>query len=123
MRKLLVSLVAAGSALAFATPAAAQWQRPGYGYGYNREVAVQIERDIQQLHYDRDNLARSGRLTGREMRDVDLDLRALQNSYYQAREGGISPRQADALRWRINRMRGELSEYANNGRYRGYRRY
>jgi hypothetical protein len=120
MRKLLVSLAAAGTAMAFATPAAAQGHRPGYGY--NNGVGAQIERDIQQLHYDRDNLARSGRLTGREARDVDLDLRALQNSFYQARQGGISPRQADALRWRINRMRGELNEYANNGRDRRYGR-
>jgi hypothetical protein len=125
MRKLLVSLAAAGTMLAVASPASAQWHRPGYGY--NNSPRAHFEQEVRQLRYDRDNLARSGRLTGREARDLDLDIQALQNSVWQASRGGISPRQADALSWRVNRVRNEIqrySDYDNNGRgWHNGRRY
>ena len=77
MRKLLVSLVAAGTALAVATPAAAQYLaaarlRPGYGYnqayGYNRygnNNVAQWQNDLQQVRWKATNCRVSGRLDPR----------------------------------------------------------
>ena len=64
MRKVLISLAAAGSALAFATPAAAQYYPQAqpygqpYGYGYNNNYGQvralqarinQVQRQIERL--------------------------------------------------------------------------
>jgi hypothetical protein len=125
MRKLLVSLVAASTAFAFATPAAAQYFPPqrAYGYGYNN--GGQYQRDLQQLRYQMDNLARSGRLTGREARDLQLDLRGAEQMIYRAGRNGIQPWQARRIEQQINSIRYELRRYADNdgNRYNRYDRY
>jgi hypothetical protein len=126
MRKLLVSIAAAGTLMAVASPAAAQWHRPNYnrGYGYNVDngTRVQLERDVQGLVYSRDNLARSGRLTGAEARNIDQDINWLQRSINVASRGGISRGQVPELQNRIYRVRQELRRYSdydgNRGRYR-----
>jgi hypothetical protein len=121
MRKLLVSLAAAGSVLALATPAAAQWQRPAYGY--NGGNYAQLQRDVQSLRWSRDNLARSGRLSGREARDLDQDIRGLEYSVRRASSNGLTPREVNALQWRIRQVRGELQRYGNNDNGPAYRRH
>ncbi|MBV9527552.1 hypothetical protein [Sphingomonas sp.] len=114
MRKLLVSLAAAGTVMAFATPASAQWHRPGYGYGYNNGNFAQLQRDVQSLRWSRDNLARSGRLTGREARDLNQDIGSLEYTLRRAGANGLTRREVDAMQWRIRQVRRELQHYGNN---------
>lgn len=121
MRKLLVSMAAAGTLLAVATPASAQWHRQGYGY--NNGNYGQLQRDVQSLRWSRDNLARSGRLTGREARDLDNDIRGLEVSLRRAGSNGLTPREVNAMQWRIRQVRGELQQYGNNYNGPAYRRH
>lgn len=109
MRKLLVSLAAAGTVLAFAAPASAQWApRPGYGAG-----AARWQNELQQIRMQRNELARSGRLSRYEMFDLDRDIRDTERSIYLSSRGGIGPRQAQNLDGRIWHLRNELRRYAD----------
>lgn len=124
MRKVLISLAAAGAALAIATPAAAQYyprQSYGYanqqyGYGYNNRG--QLQNELQQIRYQADNLARQGRLTRSEARDLYRDINSAQRALY----GNSNPY---LLNQKIARIRYELhrySDYDGRGRY-GYNNY
>lgn len=125
MRKLLISLAAAGTALGMATPAAAQYyQQPyyggqpygynGFGYGYNNRA--QMQRELQQIRYQADNLARQGRLTRYEARDLFGDIASAERSLY----GSNNPWQARELSQKIARIRYELHRYADYDGRHGY---
>jgi hypothetical protein len=130
MRKLLISVAAAGAALAIATPAAAQYypqQQYGYGqqygapygnaYGYNNRGQLQAE--LQRIRYQADNLARQGRLTRSEARDLYGDIQSAQRQLYRSN----SPWAARELNQKIARIRYELRRYADydrRGRYGNY---
>jgi opacity protein-like surface antigen len=129
MRKLLISLAAAGSALALATPAAAQYypqQQPygyggqtygGYGYnGYGYNNRGQMQRELQQIRFQADNLARQGRLTRGEARDLYHDIGTTERALYRAN----NPWAARDLNQRITRLRYELHRYADYDGRRGY---
>lgn len=124
MRKLLVSLAAAGTAFAFATPAAAQWA-PRPGYGYNNAAAY--EQKLQYVRYKMDKLAQLGRLTGGEARNLEYDIQAAQAMIYRAGRGGIGPWEARQIDQRIDRIRWELNRYSDSdvgyNRYNAYNRY
>lgn len=125
MRKLLVSLAAAGTVLAFATPAQAQWApRQAYG-GYNQNMRVRWQNDIQQLRVQMDQLGRSGRLTGREARDLQNDIRQTERMLYRSGRNGITRNEARSIDERINRVRYELRRYSDYDGRRGghWRRY
>ena len=118
MRKLLVSLAAAGTVLAFATPADAQWARPAYGY--NNGMVGRWQNEIQQLRVQMDQLGRSGRLTRAEARDLGNDIRETERMLYRSGRNGIAPREARSIDQRINRLRYELRRYSDyDGRRRG----
>ena len=132
MRKLLVSFIAAGTALAFATPAAAQWApRPAYGapygnaYGYDHNnCAGRWQRELQEVRMQMDNLARSGRLTRAEDRDLRNDIRSAERSIYRSGRDGIGWREARQIDERIARIRYELRRYSDyDGRRGDWRRY
>lgn len=122
MRKLLISLAAAGTALGIATPAAAQYyQQPYYGqqygyngYGYNNRA--QMQRELQQIRYQADNLARQGRLTRSEARDLFGDIASAERALYRSN----NPWEARNLNEKINRIRYELHRYADYDGRRGY---
>ena len=126
MRKLIVSLAAASAAIAFAAPAAAQYypqQQPGYGapygnaYGYNNyNNRGQLQNQLQQIRYQANYLARQGRLTRSESRDLFGDIDRAERSLYRSNR----PWEANQ---KIANLRAELRRYADydgrNGRY-GY---
>ena len=130
MRKLLISLAAAGSALALATPAAAQYypqqqpygyggQQYGYGgqqYGYGYNNRGQLQQELQQIRYQADNLARQGRLTPYEARDLYGDIHSAERALYRAN----NPWEARALSQKIAHIRYELHRYADYDGRRGY---
>src|SRR4051794_41960800 len=112
MRKVLISLAAAGTALAFATPAAAQYQQPYYGgqqyggqyagngynnYGYNNRA--QMQQELRQIRVQADNLARQGRLTRSEARDLFGDIASAERSLYRSNN---NPWQAQQLNQKIS---------------------
>lgn len=143
MRKLLVSLVAAGTALAVATPAAAQyWPQPAYnqGYGYNQAYGynrygnnnvAQWQNDLQQIRWKANELQRQGRLDPREARDLNNDIWSMQRSLSQVGRYGVQPWEARQIQEKFMRLRYEMQRYSDydgrynrNGRYDQYgRRY
>jgi hypothetical protein len=125
MRKLLVSLAAAGTVLAFATPAEAQWApRPAYGGGYNYDMMQRWQGEIRQIRFQMDRLGRSGRLTGREAWDLRNDLRSTERAIYRDRRRGFSPGEARSIDRSIMRLHHELRRYSDyDGRRGGWRRY
>jgi hypothetical protein len=123
MRKFVLALVAAGSALAVATPAAAQYypQPYGYGYGngydYNRGYA-----DPNGLHRRIENVLRS--LDGvrpDQRRQLYSEAINLDRSLRAASRNGFSPweaRQFDQRIYQLERHQGAVS-WNGGGRYYG----
>lgn len=118
MRKVLIALAAAGSALAFATPAAAQYfpqpqpyaypqpQPYGYGYGfhsnYGQVRALQaridhVERQIARL--DRRNRIRDR--TADRLRD---EANRIERRLRAAARYGLNPYEANDISMRVARL-------------------
>jgi len=128
MRKFILGLVAAGSALAVATPAAAQYYAqpypyngsyPSNGYGYGNRG--QMQNELRQIRFEADNLARQGRLTRRESRDLYGDIASAERALYRTN----NPWEARNLNEKISHIRYELRRYADYdgrryGRYGNY---
>lgn len=125
MRKVLISLAAAGAALAIATPAAAQYY-PGqpygapYGnaYGYNnnwgqvRSLQVRInavERQINQLD-------RRDRIRDRSADRLRDEANRLERRLRHAARDGLSPWEAQDIQVRIARLEQRV-QYSLAGRY------
>lgn len=130
MRTLLIPLAAAASALAVATPAAAQYypqpqhypvpQGPAYGYhnayGQVRALQVRIDRIQRQIaHFDRRNI-----ITNREARRLRDDSRDLERRLRQASRYGLNPRESQNIQVRIARLEHRLFRDARDGRRWGY---
>jgi hypothetical protein len=120
MRKTVISLAAAGTALLFATPAGAQYYPQQYGYnGYNNygyNNRAQLRNELRQIRFQADRLAQQGRLTRREARDLFGDIASAERALYRAN----NPWEAQALNQRINHIRYELRRYADWDGRRGY---
>ena len=131
MRKVLFTVAAAASALAFAAPASAQnypgqyysGQQAPYGnaYGYNNYGHVrslqahidQVQRHIDRL--DQRNILserEAGRLRN-ESRDIERQLR------YVARNG-LNPYEANSIQRRISRLEQRVAYEARDGNRWGY---
>jgi hypothetical protein len=122
MRKPVLALVAAGSALAVATPAAAQYYpQGGYGYGngygYNRGYADPIG-----LHRRIENVLRS--LDGvrpDQRRQLYAEAISLDRGLRAASRNGLSPweeREFDHRIYQLERHKGAVS-WNRGGRYYG----
>ena len=143
MRKLIISLATAGAAVAFATPAAAQYypqpqpygQPYGYGapygnaYGYNNYGQVRalqaridmIERQIRQLD-------RRDRIRDRTADRLRSEANQLERRLRVAARDGLSPYEANAIQVRIARLEQRVryslaGRYGNNGWNNGYNGY
>jgi opacity protein-like surface antigen len=142
MRKLILSLAAAGSALALATPAAAQYYSqpyaPGYGgqqYGYNgyghnnwgevRALQARIDRVEWQIRrLDRRNVIRDDSAD-----HLRYEADSLERRLHMAARNGLNPYEAQDIRFRIDRIEQRVRYAAANsyGRggygYNGYNAY
>jgi hypothetical protein len=133
MRKVLLSLAAAGAALAAASPAAAQYypQQYGYGngygyngygynnYGFGQVRALQaridgIERQIRML--DRRDVIRDG--SADRLRD---EAERLEDRLHRAARYGLNPYEANDIQVRIARLEQRV-QYATAYRYGRYDR-
>jgi len=113
MRKLLLSIAATGSLMALASPAAAQWHRPGHDNAYNRGAAGPWLRQLQQIKMQRDQLARSGRLSRYEATRLDSDIRDTERSIMISSRNGIGPSQARNLDGRMVHLRNEVARFSD----------
>jgi len=125
MRKLLISLAAAGAALIVASPAAAQYY-PGeaYGYGsngygnyYGQARALQARIDAVQWQIkrlDRYNVVRDG--TANRLRE---ESRSIERRLHNAERYGLNPYEANDIQARIARLESRV-QYASANRYGRY---
>jgi hypothetical protein len=136
MRKFLIPIVAAASALAVAAPATAQyvqWAPPvyqynpyNYGYGFNginfaRSMADRVQRVRQDIRVMQQRRV----LSFNEARNLDRQARNLQQRIFRAQRGGIRPGEARNLENQIFNLQRRVAREANdwNRRYGHNRRY
>jgi hypothetical protein len=119
MRKLLISLAAAGAALVAAGPAAAQYypapQPYGYGapsggYGYNgygygnwgevRALQARIDRIEQQINW----LDRRDRIRDRSADRLRYEAERIEQRLRYAARGGLNPYEARDIQFRVDRL-------------------
>ena len=133
MRKIVLSLAAAGAALVAASPAAAQYYpqpqptpygyNNGYGYnGYNqgnwgmvRSLRVRLENIERQIN----RLDRRDRIGGRSADRLREEANNLERRLRDRARGGLDAREAGELTYRIQRLEQRV-QVAMSGRYGGY---
>jgi len=127
MRKLMISLAAAGAALAIATPAAAQYYPGQYGapygnaYGYNnnwgqvRSLQVRINAVERQINV----LDRRDRIRDRSADRLRDEANSIERRLRHAARDGLNPYEAQDIQVRIAR----LEQRVQYSLARGYGRY
>ena len=122
MRKITLPLIAAGAALAVATPAAAQYypRQPapayGYGYGYGQVRALQVRIDNVERQINR--LDRRDRIGDRNADRLRDEANRIEDRLHRAARGGLNPYEARDIEYRIQRLEQRV-QYSMNDR--GYR--
>ena len=128
MRKILLTAVAAASALAVAAPASAQWGAApvpygnAYGYnnwGYTRSLQARID-NLQRRIARLDN---RDRITEREARRLREDARELERRLRRAGRNGLNPVEARNIEYRLARIEQRLIRDAWDGRRWGQTQY
>lgn len=121
MRKVLISFAVAASALAFASPAAAQWrpQPVGYGAAYADPGALLMQ--VGRLRGEIRQLGMRNVLSFGEIRRLDWEAVKLDQRVRRAAFNGMSPGEAYDIQRRIARLqqRIQLAAMTPNRRY-GY---
>jgi hypothetical protein len=133
MRKFLIPIVAAASALTIAAPAAAQWAPPvyryapyNYSYGFNGySFAHSMMSRVQRIRGDIRALVVRRIVSRREARALDNDARSVERRIYRASRNGIQPGEARNVENRIRRLEYRIQREATdwNNRPGHYRRY
>jgi hypothetical protein len=125
MRKLMISLMAAGAALVVAAPAAAQYypapQPYGYGYnGYNngfgqvRSLQVRIDAIERQINM----LDRRDRIRDRTADRLRDEANSIEHRLHRAARYGLNPYEAQDINVRIARLEQRVRySLASSGRY------
>jgi hypothetical protein len=136
MRKFLIPIAAAASALAVAAPASAQyvqWSPPvyqynpyNYGYGFNggnfaRSMADRVQRVRTDIRVMRDRRV----LSRAEARNLDQQAENLQRRIFRASRNGIRAGEARSLENQIFNLQRRVAREANdwNRQYGRHRRY
>ena len=136
MRKFLIPIAAAASALAVAAPASAQyvqWAPPVYQYNpYNygtgfsginfaRSMADRVQRVRMDIRVMRDRRV----LSRGEARSLDNQAERLQRRIFRATRYGINPYEARSLETQIFNLQRRVAREANdwNRQYGRHRRY
>jgi hypothetical protein len=136
MRKLIISLAAAGSVLAIATPAAAQYrpqQQPyaqpygapyGNAYGHNNRGRVRaLQARVDQIQRNLGRLVQQRMISGNEFRNRQEDARDIEQRLRRdARDGrGLSGNEVNGIENRIVRLEQKINRDIHDGRQRGFR--
>ncbi len=132
MRKVLISLAVAASALAVASPASAQYfpqpqgygygQPQGYGYGYNNNYGQvrNLQVRINQIQRQIDQLDRRNILSNREARRLRDESRSLEFRLARVSRFGLAPQERFDIERRIARLEQRVRYEATDGNRRGY---
>ena len=136
MRKFLIPIVAAASALAVAAPASAQyvqWAPPvyqynPYNYGYNFNginFARSMADRVQRIRHDIRVMQQRRVLSWNEARRLDMQAQNLQRRIFRAQSGGIRPGEARSLENQIFNLQRRVAREANDWdrRYGHHRRH
>ena len=133
MRKFLIPLIAAGSALSLAAPASAQWAPPVYRYqpyNYDRgfsyhAFARSMEVRVQRVRNDIRAMQARRILSWREARSLERQAANLQNRIWRASRNGIQPGEARRLENQIRnleyRVQREATDWNNRPGHYGRR--
>ena len=122
MRKFLIPLVAAGSALALAAPASAQWAPPvyryqpyDYGNGFSHHAfARSMETRVQRIRSDIRQMQARRILSWSEARSLDNQARNIQYRIFRASRNGIQPGEARRLENQIRNLEWRVQREAND---------
>ena len=127
MRKVLISLAAAGSALAFATPAAAQYYPQAqpygqpYGYGYNNNYGQvrALQARINQVQRQIERLDRRDRVSERAADRLRGEANSIERRLRRIGRNGLNGYEAQDIQIRIARLeqRVQYSLAGRGGRY------
>ena len=131
MRKLLIPVVAAASALAVAAPASAQWAPPvyhyqpyNYGSGFRYHAfARSMEVRVQRIRNDIRAMQVRRILSPREARSLERQAANLQNRIYFASRNGIQPGEARRLENQIRNLEFRVQREATDWNNRPNRRH
>jgi hypothetical protein len=123
MRKVLISLAVAVSALAVAAPASAQYfpgQPQGNAYGYNNNYgqARRLQVRIDQIQRQIDQLDRRNILSNKEARRLRDESRSLERRLAQVSRYGLNPRERQNIEIRIARLEQRVRYEASDGNRR-----
>jgi hypothetical protein len=129
MRKFLIPIVAAVSAIVVATPASAQWAPPVYRYQpYNyttfqyRPFAQSMQTRVQRVRNDIRAMQVRHILSWREARSLEQQAANLQARIYRASRNGIQPREARRLENEIRNLEFRVQREATDWNNRPNRR-
>ena len=122
MRKFMIPIVAAGTALAFAAPAAAQWAPPAYNYqpynygrGYNyHRFAGEMNQRVQRIRSDIRQLQARRILSWQEARSLERQAADVQRAIWRNSRNGIQPGEARRLEDRIRQLEFRVSREARD---------
>ena len=140
MRNMMMSLAAAGTALAFATPAAAQYYpappvqpyaQPygapyGNAYGYNNRGLVRaLQVRVDRIQRDLRRLVQFRAITSNEFRNRDQDARDIERRLRRdARDGrGLNQQEVYQLERRIARLEQRIARDVRDRRLTGFGHY
>jgi len=112
MRKIVISLAAAGTALIAASPAAAQYypapQPAPYGYhnGFRGDFGQfrALQQRIDNVQRQIDRLDRRDRLGDRTADRLQDEARSIERRLHDRARGGLDPREAGEIQFRIQRL-------------------
>lgn len=136
MRKLLISLAAAGAALVVASPAAAQYYpqpQPyaygngynGYGhnnYAYNNYGGVRaLQARVDALQWQIKSLDRRDRIRDSSADRLRDEAKNIERRLHRAQRYGLNPNEANDIQARLARLEQRVQYSAN--RYGRYDRY
>ena len=112
MKKLMISLALASSALIAATPAAAQRHSPGSVYGQLDRIEFRIDRAAQR-----------GALTRPEIRQLRYQVNDIKRVAYRYGRDGVQPWEHRDLERRLDRLRYDLQRQRFDDDRRDWRRF
>jgi tetrahydromethanopterin S-methyltransferase subunit G len=126
MRKFVLSLAAAASALAVAAPAAAQYYPapPVQGYGYNnlgtfRALQARVDNVERQIN----RLDRRDRIGNREADRLRREANRIENRLHKAARYGLNPYESNDVQRRIAVLEQRVNFAVSNGWSRYGNRY
>ena len=130
MRKLLIPIVAAVSAVSVSVPAAAQWAPPVYRYqpySYTRtfsnvRFAQSMQVRVQRIRADIRVMNARNILSGAEARMLDRQARNIERNIYRASRYGLQIREARALERQIRNLEYRVQREATDWNNRPNRR-